>query len=144
MIGSLPIPTTSADYVSTGKSNKENIDRLMVGSHNESGNDKIDSTLGDQACFCSGQDEKGPDVSERIAKVTDQALRGTKTKGDENKLKDLAKTHKCPKKSSTCRLIFQRLQLKRETKTIDFIQRKVRAKCNFIMMPVVTALDLIN
>lgn len=81
----------------------------MVGSHNESGNDKIDSTLGDQVCFFGGQDEMGPDVSERIAKVTDQALRGTKTKGDEDKLKDLAKTHKCPKTSSTCR--FQRLMM---------------------------------
>lgn len=75
----------------------------MVGSHNESGNDKKDSTLGDQVCFLNGQDETGPDIRECIAKVTDQALRGTKTKGDEDKLKDLAKTHKCPKKSSTCR-----------------------------------------
>lgn len=52
----------------------------MVGSHNESGNDKIDSTLGDQACFFGGQDETGPDISERIAKVTDQALMGDKNK----------------------------------------------------------------
>lgn len=84
-IGSLPPSTISADYVSTGESNKDNIDGLMVGSQNESSNDKIDSKLGDQACLFSGQDKTGPNVSERIAKVTDKALRGTKTKGDEDK-----------------------------------------------------------
>ena len=48
---------------------------------NESVDDEIEDTLEDLECFFEGQDEMGPDVSERMAKITDRLLGGQKQKG---------------------------------------------------------------
>ena len=141
-----PIPGTSTDNLNTVESDGENIDGFMAESDNESIDDEIDDTLEDLECFFGGQDETGPDVSERMAKITDQALRGAKTKGDDDKLKELAKSHKRPKNIINMQvpkvddLLWR--QLKRETKTIDFIQQKATANYNLIMTPLIKALDL--
>ena len=94
-------PTTISkdDHViSDNSDDEEDIDAIMEQDEQED-EDDID-LLADLENFFEDNDETGPEVGERMAKVTDKALRGKMTKEDEKKLEALkektqkAKQHK--------------------------------------------------
>lgn len=128
-------------------SEDEDIDNFMQHESDEESNDsEEDDTLADLETFFQGQDECGPAVKARIAKVTNGALRGAKTKEDDEKLQALRKEHKRPENIENMQVPkiedFLWRQLKRETRTYDFVQQKALESYNLILSPLVKALDL--
>ena len=138
---------TQTRDIASDVSNEEDIDALMEEHKSEDDSDEEkDNTLDDLEKFFGSQDETGPEVTERTAKVTDKALRGEKTKEDEEKLQALRKKHKRPENIKNMQIPriedFMWRQLKRETRTYDFVQQKALEGYNSILSPLVKALDL--
>lgn len=154
-----PQPTTSADYSSEVETDEEDIeDMIMLNNDTEQVDDNTDCPIfEDLENFISGQDETGPEVSERMAKIANKALRGKWVKktaedkinqkeSDEEKFANLRKKHKRPANVENLQIPKADLnlwrQLKRDTKTMDYLQHKAIANYNLAMTPLVKALDL--
>ena len=102
--------------------------------------------FGDLENFFQGQEETGPKVQERIAKVTERALRGEIDEEEEKNLKLLKKKHKRPENISNMQIPkiepFMWRNLKRETRATDFVQLKALENYNYVLTPLIKALDL--
>ena len=138
---------TQTRDTASDESDGEDNDAVMEEHNSEDDSNKEkDDTLDDLEKFFGGQDETGPEVTERIAKVTNKALRGEKTKEDDEKLQALKKKHKRPENIKNMQIPriedFMWRQLKRETRTYDFVQQKALEGYNSILSPLVKALDL--
>lgn len=138
-----PQPGTSAMY--SDAEHDDDIDLFMTEETTENEEEDEDPTLAELEGYFCDNEETGPDVGERTAKITNEALRGQKRKEDDEKMKELAKEHKRPKNVENLQVpkvddILWR-QLKRETKTIDFIQQKATSTYNLALTPLVRALD---
>ena len=91
------------------------------------------------------QDGVGEDVAEKIGKITDRALRGTKEKKDEEKLTNLKQKHLPPKNVPNLQVpkvdnILWR-QLKHEIRVVDFQLQKANANYDQALIPVVKAME---
>lgn len=139
-----PQPGTNAMHSDT--ENDDDIDLFMTEENTENDEEEEeDSALAElEGFFCDNQ-ETGPDVDKRTARITNEALRGQKRKEDDEKMKELAKEQKRPGNVGNLQVpkvddILWR-QLRRETKTIDFIQQKATSTYNLALTPLVRALD---
>ena len=105
-----------------------------------------DDLLNDLEDFFKGQETTGPEVPERIAKITQRALRGEIDKEAEKKLKELRKKHKRPSNIDNMQIPtiepFMWRQLRRGTRSTDFVQIKALESYNYILTPLIKALDL--
>ena len=84
------------------------------------------------------------EVGERIAKVTDKVLRGKMTEEDDKNLDKLKNKRPANVPNMQIPMIEEFLwrQLKRETKTYDFVQKKSLENYNLVLSPLIKALDL--
>ena len=102
--------------------------------------------FGDLENFFQGQEETGPKVQERIAKVTERALRGEIDEEEEKNLKLLKKKHKRPENIPNMQIPkiepFMWRNLRRETRATDFVQLKALENYNYVLTPLIKALDL--
>ena len=152
-------PSTSATNAAIGASSKradhnlsdesecdeDDIDAIMDEPDEQDEDDSID-LLADLENFFDHKDETGPEVGERIAKCTDKALRGKMTEEDDKNLDELKKKNKRPANVPNMQIPmieeFLWRQLKRETKTYDFVQKKSLENYNLVLSPLIKALDL--
>ena len=93
-----------------------------------------------------GQETTGPVVQERIAKVTERALRREITKKEEEKMPTLKEKHRRPTNIANTQISkiepFMWRHLKAEIRAGDFIQVKALKNYSYILTPLIKALEL--
>ena len=141
------IPESSSEDDDDDLDGDDDIDALMEEPENqEEQADEEEDFLADIERFFQGQDKTGPDVGERIAKITNKALRGNMSEDDDENLKKLMKEYRRPGNIPNLQVPqienFLWRQLKRETKSSDFAMKKALENYALIMTPIIKALEL--
>ena len=109
---------------------------------------KEQDTFSDLEDFFQTEEGTGEEVSAQIARITEKALRGPKSKKDDEKLHELKQKHKRPKNIQNIQVprVEESLwrQLKPLVKRVDFAQQKAAADAGQATVPLIKALELIQ
>ena len=129
------------------ESEDDDLDHFMEAEKNgEEENDQ--DTLSDLEDFFEQDDGTGDDLSDRMAKITDKALRGKKSKKEDEKLKKLREKHKRPKNVENLQAPtvdnFAWRQMRREVKRVDYALKKGVLDCAQAITPLGKALELMQ
>ena len=129
------------------ESEDDELDHFMEAEKNgEEENDQ--DTLSDLEDFFEQDDGTGDDLSDRMAKITDKALRGKKSKKEDEKLKKLREKHKHPKNVENLQAPtvddFAWRQMRREVKRVDYALKKGVLDCAQAITPLGKALELMQ
>ena len=144
------IPSTSKSHSKEGvisDDDEEDINEFLEEENNEdsSENEHFDM-MADLEIFFEGQETTGPVVQERIARVTERALRGEITNKEDEKMQTLKEKHRRPANIANMQIPkidpFMWRHLKAETRAGDFIQVKALENYSYILTPLIKALDL--
>ena len=96
-------------------------------------------TLSDLEDFFQPDDGTGECLTDKMARITEQALRGKKSKKDDEKLKGLREKYKRPKNIENLQAptvdAFARRQMKREVKRVDYALKKGVLDCAQAITP---------
>ena len=126
-MSSPPNPEATTHSDSEVEISDDELDSFMDSSHTESPEDEY----GELEEFFQPEDGIGEAVNEKIAGISEKALRGPKTKKEDEKLQKLKEKHLRPKNIQNLQIpkVDDGLwrQLKREVKTIDYMQQKAIA-----------------
>ena len=128
--GSEPEPTENVD---------EEIDSYLV--TEETPESTVTQDFDDLDTYFRSNDQLGDELSEQIANITNRALRGTKEKEEDDKLKALIKKHPRPKNIPNLQVpqvdFVLWNDLTRDVKAVDFQMQKTNATLNQALIPIV-------
>ena len=135
----------SPDQISESEDSEDELENYM-----EEGAKDMEQTetLSDLEDFFQPDDGTGECLTDKMARITEQALRGKKSKKDEEKLKGLREKYKQPKNIENLQAPtvdeFAWRQMKREVKRVDYALKKGVLDCAQAITPVAKALEVMQ
>ena len=135
----------SPDQISESEDSEDELENFM-----EEGAKDMEQTetLSDLEDFFQPDDGTGECLTDKMARITEQALRGKKSTKDEEKLKDLREKYKRPKNIENLQVPtvdeFAWRQMKREVKRVDYALKKGVFDCAQAITPLAKALEVMQ